>query len=111
MSGAAIGKPVAKLIAAGIVLAAALFVGAYGLERALADMTKFRDETALAILVVLATMVYALAVLLLLGRPWLNSLLREVTVAADTKAPPDLEQPDLTDDSAVLPDNEPPPKA
>ncbi|MET0157596.1 MAG: murein biosynthesis integral membrane protein MurJ [Methyloceanibacter sp.] len=111
VSGAAIGKPVAKLIAAGIVLAAALFVGAYGLERALADMNKFRDETALAILVVLATMVYALAVLLLLGRPWLNSLLREVTVAADTKAPPDLEQPDLTDDSAVLPDNEPPPKA
>ncbi|MET0380379.1 MAG: murein biosynthesis integral membrane protein MurJ [Methyloceanibacter sp.] len=111
VSGTAIGKPVAKLIAAGIVLAAALFVGAYGLERALADMNKFRDETALAILVVLATMVYALAVLLLLGRPWLNSLLREVTVAADTKAPPDLEQPDLTDDSAVLPDNEPPPKA
>ena len=111
VSGAAIGKPVAKLIAAGIVLAAALFVGAYGLERALADMTKFRDETALAILVVSATVVYALAVLLLLGRPWLNSLLREVTVAADTKAPPDLEQPDLTDDSAVLPDNEPPPKA
>lgn len=111
VSGAAIGKPVAKLIAAGIVLAAALFAGAYGLERALADMTKFRDETALAILVVLATVVYALAVLLLLGRPWLNSLLREVTVAADTKAPPDLEQPDLTDDSAVLPDNEPPPKA
>ena len=111
VSGTAIGKPVAKLIAAGIVLAAALLVGAYGLERALADMTKFRDETALAILVVLATVVYALAVLLLLGRPWLNSLLREVTVAADTKAPPDLEQPDLTDDSAVLPDNEPPPKA
>ena len=111
VSGAAIGKPVAKLIAAGIVLAAALFVGAYGLERALADMGKFRDETALAVLVVLATVVYALAVLLLLGRPWLNSLLREVTVAADTKAPPDLEQPDLTDDSAVLPGNEPPPKA
>ena len=111
VSGAAIGKPVTKLVVAGLVLAAALLIGAYGLERALADMTKFRDETALAILVVLATVVYGLAVLLLLGRPWLNSLLREVTVAADTKAPPDLEQPDLTDDSAVLPDNEPPPKA
>jgi len=111
VSGAAIGKPVTKLIVAGLVLAAALLIGAYGLERALADMTRFRDETALAILVVLATVVYALAVLLLLGRPWLNSLLREVTVAADTKAPPDLEQPDPTDDSAVLPDNEPPPKA
>jgi putative peptidoglycan lipid II flippase len=111
VSGTAIGRPVAKLIVAGIVLAAALFAGAYGLERALAGMTKFRDETALAILVVLATTVYALAILLLLGRPWLNSLLREVSVAADTKAPPDLEQADLTDDSAVLPDNEPPPKA
>jgi putative peptidoglycan lipid II flippase len=111
VSGAAIGKPVTKLIVAGVVLAAALLIGAYGLERALADMTRFRDETALAILFVLATVVYALAVLLLLGRPWLNSLLREVTVAADTKAPPDLEQPDPTDDSAVLPDNEPPPKA
>jgi putative peptidoglycan lipid II flippase len=111
VSGTAIGKPVAKLIVAGLVLAAALLIGAYGLERALADMTRFRDETALAILVVLATVVYALAVLLLLGRPWLNSLLREVTVAADTKARPDLEQPDPTDDSAVLPDNEPPPKA
>ena len=31
MSGAAIGKPVAKLIAAGVVLAAALLAGAYGL--------------------------------------------------------------------------------
>jgi putative peptidoglycan lipid II flippase len=111
VSGAAIGKPVAKLIAAGLVLAAALLAGAYGLERALSDLTRFRDETELAILVVLAAVVYALAVLLLLGRPWLNSLLREVTVAADTKAPPDLEQSDPTDDSAVLPDNEPPPKA
>ena len=27
----------------------------------------------------------------------------------DTEAPPDLEQPDPTDDSASLPDNEPPP--
>ena len=111
VSGAAIGKPVAKLIAAGLVLAAALLAGVYGLERALSDVTRFRNETELAILVVLAAVVYALAVLLLLGRPWLNSLLREVTVAADTKAPPDLEQSDPTDDSAVLPDNEPPPKA
>lgn len=111
VSGAAIGKPVAKLIAAGLVLAAALLAGAYGLERALSDMTLFRDETELASLVVLGAAVYALAVLLLLGRGWLKTLLREVTVAADTKAPPDLEQADPTDDSSVLPDNEPPPKA
>jgi putative peptidoglycan lipid II flippase len=111
VSGAAIGKPVAKLIAAGIVLTAALLAGAYGLERALSDLVLFRDETELGILVVLGAVVYGLAVLLLLGRPWLRTLLREVTVAADTKAPADLEQTDPTDDSAVLPDNEPPPKA
>lgn len=110
VSGAAIGRPVMKLIAAGVVLAAALLAGAYGLERALAGVTRFRDETELGILVVLAAVVYALAVLFLLGRPWLNSLLREVTVAADTKASPGLSQPDPTDDSAALPDNEPPPK-
>jgi putative peptidoglycan lipid II flippase len=111
VSGTAIGKPVAKLIAAGLLLAAALLAGAYGLERALSDWTAFRDETELAILVVLGAAVYGFAVLLLLGRPWLNGLLREVTVAAETEAPPDLEQADPTDDSAVLPDNEPPPKA
>jgi hypothetical protein len=38
------------------------------------------------------------------------SLLREVSVAADAPAPPSLEHPDPTDDSAALPDNEPPPK-
>jgi putative peptidoglycan lipid II flippase len=101
---------VAKLIAAGIVLAAALLAGAYGLERALADMTAFREETMLALLVLLGAIVYGLAVLLLLGRPWLKGLLREVAVAADTKASPGLDPPDPTDDSAALPDNEPPPK-
>lgn len=111
VSGAAIGRPVAKLIAAGAVLAAALVAGAYGLNLALADLTAFRDETMLAALVVLGGVVYALAVLLLLGLPWLKGLLREVSIAADTKAPPDLDQPDPTDDSAALPDNEPPPKA
>ena len=110
VSGAAIGRPVAKLIAAGVVLAAALLAGTYGLERALAGLSVFREETMLALLVVLGAIVYGVLVLVLLGRPWLNSLLREVTVAADTPAPPDLESPDFTDDSAALPDNDPPPK-
>jgi putative peptidoglycan lipid II flippase len=111
VSGAAIGKPVAKLIAAGVVLAVSLLAGAYGLERALSGLSVFRDETKLALLLVLGAAVYGLTVLLLLGRPWLRSLLREVAAAADTPAPPDLRQTDPTDDSAVLPDNEPPPKA
>jgi hypothetical protein len=93
------------------VLAASLLAGAYGLDHALAGMTRFRDETALLLLVLLGTVVYGLMIFLLLGRPWIRSLLREVTVAADTPAPPDLEVTDPTDDSARLPDNEPPPKA
>jgi putative peptidoglycan lipid II flippase len=111
VSGAAIGKPVAKLLVSGAILAAALLAGSYGLERALAGMTHFREETMLALLLLAGTSVYSLAVYLLLGQPWLKGLLREVSVAADTKAPPDLEQTDPTDDSAALPDNEPPPKA
>ena len=111
VSGAAIGKPVMKLLLAGSILAAMLLGGSYGLERTLAGMAHFREETMLALLLILGAVVYGLAVFLLLGRPWLMSLLREVTVAADTKAPPDLETPDPTDDSSALPDNEPPPKA
>jgi putative peptidoglycan lipid II flippase len=111
VSGAAIGKPVMKLLIAGVILAAVLVAGAYGLERALAGMAHSREETMLALLLLIGAAVYGLAVFTLLGRPWLMSLLREVTVAADTKAPPDLEQADPTDDSSALPDNEPPPKA
>jgi putative peptidoglycan lipid II flippase len=110
VSGASIGKPVMKLLAAGVILAAALVAGAYGLERALAGMHVFREETMLALLVVIGALVYGAAVLLLLGRPWLIGLMREVTVAADTPAPPLSEPQDPTDDSAALPDNEPSPK-
>jgi putative peptidoglycan lipid II flippase len=111
VSGAAIGKPVAKLLLAGVILAATLFAGSYGLQRALAGMTHFREETMLGLLLLAGTAVYSLAVYLLLGQRWLMSLLREVSVAADTKAPPDLDHTDPTDDSSALPDSEPPPKA
>ena len=111
VSGAAIGKPVMKLLIAGVILAAVLVAGAYGLERALAGMAHFREETMLALLLLIGAAVYGLAVFLLMDRPWLMGLLREVTVAADTEAPPDLEQTDPTDDSSALPDNDPPPKA
>ncbi len=110
VSGAAIGRPVVKLLIAGLALTAALLVGAYGLERALAGLSMFREETMLALLLLVGAIVYGLAVFLLLGRRWLMGLLREVSVAADTKAPPDLDQTDPTDDSSALPDNDPPPK-
>ena len=69
VSGAAIGKPVMKLLIAGVVLAAVLFVGAYGLERALAGMAHFREETVLALLLALGDRGLWLGGVLLLGRP------------------------------------------
>jgi putative peptidoglycan lipid II flippase len=109
VSGAAIGKLVAKLIFAGVLLGAALFAGSYGLERALSAMPAFREETTLALLFVLGGVGYGLAVLILLGRGWLKSLLRDVSAAAD-KPLPRIGPSDPTDDSAALPDNEPPPR-
>jgi len=111
VSGAAIGRPVAKLIAAGVVLGMALLAGAYGLDNIFPLSMHFRAVTMLASLVALGALVYGLAVLLLLGWTWFRGLMRDVTVAADTPAPADLGQADPTDDSAALPDNEPPPKA
>jgi putative peptidoglycan lipid II flippase len=110
VSGHAIGKPVAKLIAAGVVLGVTLLAGAYGLANALSGMRVFREETTLALLVVLGAAVYTLAIFVLLGRRWLNGLLRDVTAAADVPAPPELAHSDPTDDSAQLPDNEPSPR-
>ncbi|MGA9604884.1 MAG: hypothetical protein WBQ82_12295, partial [Methyloceanibacter sp.] len=70
----------------------------------------FHEETVLLLLFLLGTIVYGGAVLLLLGLPWLKSLLREVSIVADTPAPPVLQPSDPTDDSAALPDSEPPPR-
>ncbi len=111
VSGHAIGKPVLKLLLSGALLAAALLAGAYILERALAHLTHFHEETVLLLLFVLGMLVYGGAVLLLLGRPWFKSLLRDVSTAAESEAPAALEAADPTDDSAALPDSEPPPKA
>jgi len=111
VSGAAIGGPVVKLLVSGLVLGVSLLAGYYVLQGALVDARIFRDETMLALLLLLGAVVYTLAVFVLLGGAWFKGLLREVSVAADKEAPPDLEQADPTDDSATLPDNEPPPKA
>ena len=111
VSGAAIGRPVVKLLIAGLGarrLAAGRRLWSRarpgGHERTSARRPCWRCCC------VAGTITYGLAVFLLLGRPWLMSLLREVSVAADTKAPPDLDQADPTDDSSALPDNDPPPK-
>jgi putative peptidoglycan lipid II flippase len=110
VSGTAIGGPVTKLVLIGVVFAGALFAGAYGLQQALAGLTHFREETALAILVILGAVLYFVLVFAILGRGWFTGLLKEVSTAADSTAPVDLEEADPTDDSADLPDSEPPPK-
>jgi len=110
VSGTAIGGPVARLVVIGVVFTAALFAGAYGLQQALASLPHFRDETALAILMVAGGALYFVLVMGILGRKWFMGLLREVSTAADSTAPVDLEASDPTDDSAALPDSEPPPK-
>jgi putative peptidoglycan lipid II flippase len=105
VSGAGL-KPVIKLFVAGAVLAVALYFGAPVLRQALAGV-HFQDEIALAILVVAGAILYGLAVLLLLGTGWLAGLMKDVSGAADTPAPP--APPDPTSASESLPDNTPPP--
>jgi putative peptidoglycan lipid II flippase len=110
VSGAAIGRPVFKLLISGAVLAVVLLVGAHLLERALAHLTHFHEETVLILLFVIGSFVYGGMILLLLGVSWMKSLLRDTNIAADIEAPAAVEVADPTDDSAALPDNEPPPK-
>jgi putative peptidoglycan lipid II flippase len=87
-----------------------LLIGAHLLERALAHLTHFHEETVLILLFVIGTIVYGGMILLLLGPPWMKSLLRDTNLAADIEAPAAVEVADPTDDSAALPDSEPPPK-
>jgi putative peptidoglycan lipid II flippase len=66
----------AKLVACGVLLAAALWVTARFAGVYFASMQLFRDETTLLLLVAVGAFVYALSVLVLFGRGWLFSLLR-----------------------------------
>ena len=111
VSGTAIGRPVARLAVIGFLFAAMLYAGSMGLDSALSSMTIFRDETLLAILVVVGGLLYFAMVFALLGRGWFMGLLKEIEREADEpplKASERIE--DFTDDSEALPDSEPPPK-
>ena len=107
VSGAAIGKPVAMLIIAGALLALGLFVGQTLLVPVVVKLPFFREESLLAMLLVLGAILYAGLVMILLGKTWLNGLLREVTTAADATAPAKM-PPDPTQVTS-LPDADPPP--
>ncbi len=82
VSGAGL-KPVIKLFVAGAILAVALFLGARGLGQALSGLTHFREEITLLLVLLAGTAVYAVAVLLLLGRGWLGDLFKDIGSAAE----------------------------
>jgi hypothetical protein len=64
----------------------------------------------LAVLIVLGGALYFMLVFGVLGKNWFMGLLKDVSTAADSNAPVDLEKPDLTDDASAFPDSEPTPK-
>jgi len=69
-------KSLAKFAIAGIVLAAALWLTARFASVYFAQMSAFRDETALLLLIASGTFVYCFSILLLFGRGWIFSLIR-----------------------------------
>src|SRR5262249_48234099 len=109
VSGAGL-RPVIRLFIAGAVLAVALYFGNMVLARAFAGMHYLREETTLAVLLLIGVVVYGAAVLLLLGRGWVDTLFKDVGTAADAPLPKTREQPDPTAASSALPDNPPPPR-
>jgi len=108
VSGAGL-RPVIRLFFAGVGLAATLYLGNQLLGHALAGIHHFRDEITLTILLIIGIAVYIALVLLLLGKGWLQNLLKDVGTAVEAPQPKLLPPPDPTEASAALPDNQPPP--
>jgi putative peptidoglycan lipid II flippase len=67
----------AKFTAAGVILAAALWGTARFASVYFSQMHTFRDETVLLLLIVSGAFVYGVAILLLFGRGWLFTLVRD----------------------------------
>jgi putative peptidoglycan lipid II flippase len=65
-----------KFVACGAVLGAALWSAARFAAVQLAQLSALRDEAALLLLIVVGTIVYAGLILLLFGRGWLRSLVK-----------------------------------
>ncbi|MBR1236325.1 murein biosynthesis integral membrane protein MurJ [Bradyrhizobium sp. AUGA SZCCT0177] len=70
-------RSLVKFAVSGIVLAIALWLTARFANLYFASMPAFRDELALLLLVVAGMFVYGVAILLLFGRGWIFSLVRE----------------------------------
>jgi putative peptidoglycan lipid II flippase len=69
-------QSLAKFVVSGVIVAAALWVTARFATAYFAQMSMFRDETALVLLTAVGAFVYGFSVLLLFGRGWLFALVR-----------------------------------
>jgi putative peptidoglycan lipid II flippase len=72
----ALTRSLAKFAGCGVVLGAALWLTARLAAPHLAQLSAFRDEAMLGVLIVVGAIVYAGSILLLFGRRWLGSLVR-----------------------------------
>jgi putative peptidoglycan lipid II flippase len=72
----ALVRSLTRLVVSGIILGATLWFTARFAAVYFAQMTAFRDETALLLLAAVGAFVYGFSVLLLFGRGWLFSLVR-----------------------------------
>jgi putative peptidoglycan lipid II flippase len=71
-----LGLSLAKFVASGVVLAAALWFAAKFAGIYLAHMATFRDEAVLLVLIGVGAIVYGASIVLLFGTAWLRSLVR-----------------------------------
>src|SRR5712671_4892280 len=69
-------RSLAKFVASGAVLGAALWFAASFASQQFAQLSAFRDEAALAFLVAVGAIVYSGSILLLFGRRWISQLVR-----------------------------------
>jgi uncharacterized membrane protein YsdA (DUF1294 family) len=77
---------VARLTAAGLVLAAVLAMTRTPVDRLSADWTSWRDESTLAVLALIGGAVYGAVVFALFGKQWLAAL--RTRKRASTPPPP-----------------------
>jgi putative peptidoglycan lipid II flippase len=71
-----LARSLAKFVVAGILLGAALWLAARFAAAQFAQLSAFRDEAALLLLIVVGAIAYAGSILLLFGKGWLRSLVR-----------------------------------
>jgi putative peptidoglycan lipid II flippase len=71
-----LARSAAKFVLAGLLLSVALWLAARFATAQFAQLSAFRDEAALLLLIVVGAIVYAGSILLLFGRGWLRSLVR-----------------------------------